>query len=69
VHSRSDAVLNLVITHSPRIAAIATGKRFGDDSMRDPALMHRLAWLRKERKPELHIETTPVEQPLRERTA
>ena len=62
-------MLNLVITHSPRIAAIATGKRFGEDSMRDPALMHRLAWLRKERKPERDPEITPLEQPLRERTA
>ena len=62
-------MLNLVITHSPRIAAIATGKRFGEDSMRDPALMHRLAWLRKERKPERGPEITPLEQPLRERTA
>ena len=62
-------MLNLVITHSPRIAAMATGKRFGEDSMRDPALMHRLAWLRKERKPEIRTESTPLEQPLRERTA
>ena len=62
-------MLNLVITHSPRIAAIATGKRFGDDSMRDPALMHRLAWLRKERKSVQQVANAPVEQALRERTA
>lgn len=62
-------MLNLVITHSPRIAAMATGKRFGEDSMRDPALMHRLAWLRKERKPGPQIDNKALEHQLRERTA
>jgi hypothetical protein len=48
---------------------MATGKRFGADAMRDPALMHRQAWRRKERRAVAETEAAPREHPLRERTA
>lgn len=62
-------MLNLVMTHSPRIAAMANNKRFGDDVMRNPAFIHRLAWLRKERTAIAPTGTAVTEQQLRERTA
>jgi hypothetical protein len=56
------------MTHSPRMAALTTNKRFGGDVERDPLTIHRI---------ELKKKFVPVEQPnqvpgaeqLREQTA
>jgi len=51
-------VLNLVMTHSPRLAALANGKPYGPDSERAPAVIHRMAWLRAARR--RRVESTPM---------
>ena len=58
------------MTHSPRIAAIATNKPFGEDANTSHAIRHRIAWLQRDKQPATpHPTTTTTEQPLRERTA
>jgi hypothetical protein len=42
-------VLNLVMTHSPRLAAMATNRPLGEDLAKGPAHLHRLAWTRRSR--------------------
>lgn len=51
-------MLNLVMTHSPRLAAMATNKPLGEDLATRPALMHRLAWMRRTRE-----QANPTVQP------
>lgn len=36
-------VLNLIMTHSPRMAAMTNNKRYAEDAMTDPRILHRLA--------------------------
>ena len=62
-------MLNLVMTHSSRIAAVTNNKRYGEDAVRDHSIRHRMAWLRKERLTS-ELTTNPAfERALRERTA
>lgn len=42
-------MLNLVMTHSPRLAAMATNKPLGEDLPKDHARLHRMAWMRRPR--------------------
>ena len=72
-------MLNLVMTHSPRLAATATNKRLGEDVNTSPAMRHRLEWLRMTRKgassvtaihsPEPALTEAVATESLRERTA
>ena len=63
-------MLNLVMTQSSRMAAMATGRPYGEDVVRNPGVLHRIAWLRKERHARPATGThTATEQALRERTA
>ena len=63
-------MLNLVMTHSPRLAATLNNKRFGADVESNPAIRHRLSWLRREHAAETNAYTTrATETALRERTA
>lgn len=48
---------------------MATNKRLGEDVVRDPSFMHRLAWLRRDRSSVAPLATHSLEQKLRERTA
>ncbi len=62
-------MLNLIITHSPRFAVMTSGKRLGEDVGRNPALMHKLAWLERRSKSEPAAAGQPTESALREQTA
>ena len=64
-------MLNLVMTQSSRMAAMATGHTLGEDAARSHSVLHRMAWLRlrKERAAQPATETHAAEQALRERTA
>ena len=62
-------MLNLVMTHSARFAAITNNKRFGEDAERNPTIRHRMAWLRKERAAADRATTRATERALRERIA
>ena len=62
-------MLNFVMTHSPRLAATATNKRYGPDSETDPATKHRMAWTRLKQTPHAVTEPPAPERALRERTA
>jgi len=62
-------VLNLVMTHSPRLAAMANNKRWGEDAATNPAIRHRLAWLHWSRAAETNESAPATERALRERTA
>lgn len=62
-------MLNLVMTHSPRLAAMSTNKPLGEDVVKNPALMHRLAWKRRSRERTAAVEQTSPEAALRERHA
>jgi hypothetical protein len=37
------------MTHSPRLAAMATNRPLGEDLAKGPAHLHRLAWTRRSR--------------------
>ncbi len=62
-------MLNLVMTHSPRLAAMATNKPLGEDLAKDPAVMHRRAWLRHSRAQASQTAHPATETALRERHA
>ena len=62
-------MLNLVMTHSPHLAAIANNKRVGDESLRSPALKHRIDWLRDRHEPNPKAAKQTAERAFRERTA
>lgn len=62
-------MLNLVMTHSPRIAAMTNNKRYGEDAIKDPAVLHRMAWLRKPAKAARPAAYHSAEQALHERIA
>ena len=62
-------MLNLIMTESSRMAAMTTGHRLGEDSVRVPSILHRMAWLRRERAVAPTSESHGTEQALRERTA
>jgi len=57
------------MTHSPRLAAMANNKRFGEDSATNPAIRHRIAWLHRGRAAETGSTAPAIERALRERTA
>jgi hypothetical protein len=65
----SDAVLNLVMTHSPRLAAMANNKPLGTELSETHAWKHRLLWRQRVRTPRTAPATTSIEGTLRERTA
>ncbi|MBK6320007.1 MAG: hypothetical protein IPF51_14785 [Dehalococcoidia bacterium] len=62
-------MLNLVMTHSPRIAAMATNKRFGPDLVKASARQHRIDWLRGPRASRLRNQPRGAEPAFRGRTA
>ena len=61
-------MLNLIMTHSPRLAAITNHKRLGEETDTNHALRHRLAWLQEKRKV-TNSNHIAIEPALRERTA
>lgn len=63
-------MMNLIITHSPRFAAMATNKPYGEDVVRNPAILHRMA-LRQARRfrSSAPVQTEPQAEALREQTA
>ena len=62
-------MLNLVMTHSPRVAAMANNKRWGEDAATNPAIRHRLDWLQRGHTAETSITALATERALRERPA
>jgi hypothetical protein len=62
-------MLNLMMTHSTRMAAMCTNKRLGEEVLKDPAVVHRLAWLRRSREARPSTANHAAEGSLRERTA
>lgn len=62
-------MLNLVITHSPRLAAMATNKPFGEDVIRNPAILHRMALRRVMRAKPASAPASSAAEALREQTA
>lgn len=61
-------MLNQIMTHSPRMAALTNNKRFGGDVDRDPLMIHR----RELKTKRVTVEPTnqaPGAEPLREQTA
>lgn len=61
-------VLNPIMTHSPRMAALTTNKRFGEDVERDPLMIHRME-LKKKPVTVEPINQAPGAEALREQTA
>jgi hypothetical protein len=61
-------MLNLIMTHSPRMAAMTTNKRYGEDAVKNQMVLHRLAirMLRDQRADESKPATA---EQLREQTA
>ncbi len=63
-------MLNPIITHSPRLAAMATNKPFGDEAVRNPAILHRMAFIQMKRRGESPtVEIHSPAESLREQTA
>lgn len=62
-------MLNLVMTHSPRLAAMTTNKPLGEDLVKNHNYLHRLAWLQRDRAKAAPLASHSLEQSLRERTA
>jgi hypothetical protein len=62
-------MLNLVITSSPRLAAMTANRPLGEDVVREPSFLHRLAWSRLGPVTASVPPGLPSEQSLRERTA
>lgn len=62
-------MLNLVMTHSPRLAAMATNKRLGEDAAKDPMLQHRRSWMLLPRGRKASAVPTATEAALREQHA
>ena len=62
-------MLHLVMTHSPRLAAMTTNKPLGEDLVKDHSYLHRLAWRRRDRANAAPLAGHALEQSLRERTA
>ncbi len=63
------AVLNLIATHSPRLAAMANNKPYGEDIVRNPALLHRMALSQMKRESTITAQSKAAAESLRERTA
>lgn len=63
------AVLNPIITHSPRMAAMATNKPFGEDIARSHAARHREALRLMKRTRTAESQAPRAAEPLREQTA
>jgi hypothetical protein len=51
------------------MAAVLNNKRYGEDAVKNPAILHRMAWLRKGRDAAPRAATHTLERALRERTA
>jgi len=62
-------VLNLMMTHSTRMAALCTNKRLGEEVLKDPAVVHKLAWLRRSKEARPANANRAAEGSLREQTA
>ena len=62
-------MLNLAMTHSSRMAAMLNNKRYGDEAVKTPAVLHRMAWLRNDRLAAVRPANQNHEPALRERTA
>ena len=62
-------MLNLLMTESPRLAAMLANKPLGEDAVTNHALRHRAAWLRWKRENRPSTSERVIEGGLRERTA
>jgi len=62
-------MLNLMMTHSARMAAMTTNKRLGEEVLKDPAVLHKLAWLRRSKEARPANAHHAREGSLREQTA
>lgn len=61
-------MLNLIMTHSPRMAAMTTNKRYGEDAVNNPMILHRLA-IRMRRDQRAQKSQSATAEQLREQTA
>jgi hypothetical protein len=61
-------MLNLIMTHSPRMAAMTNNKPYGEDAVKSPATFHRLA-LRKRSHQSVPAPGTATAEQLREQKA
>jgi hypothetical protein len=61
-------MLNLIMTHSPRMAAMTNNKRYGEDTVKRPALLHRMA-LRKPSHSSAPVAKPSTAEQFREQTA
>lgn len=57
-----------MMTHSPRMAALLTNKRYGEDAVKDPMMIHRME-LKKKSMPVQPATRASGAQQLRERRA
>ena len=62
-------VLNPIITHSPRFAAMATNRPYGQDIDRNPAILHRMALRQAKRLKSAGQPASAQAESLREQTA
>lgn len=62
-------MLNLVMTHSPRLAAMATNRPLGEDMAKGPARLHQIAWMRRSRLSKGQATHPATETSLREQHA
>ncbi len=62
-------MFHLIMTHSPRLTAMSTNKRLGEDVVSNPDLVHRLSWLQEHRDRALPTHTQSIDQALCERIA
>ena len=61
-------MLNQMMTHSPRMAALLTNKRYGEDAAKDPMMIHRMELKKKSMPVQPTTQASGAEQ-LRERRA
>lgn len=57
-----------MMTHSPRMAALLTNKRYGEDATKDPMMIHRME-LKKKSMPVQATTQDPGAEQLREQRA
>ena len=62
-------MLNPIITHSPRFAAMATNRPYGQDIDRNPAILHRMALRQAKRLKSAGQPASAQAESLREQTA
>ncbi|HMO54212.1 MAG TPA: hypothetical protein PJ994_06885 [Tepidiformaceae bacterium] len=62
-------MLNLIATHSPRLAAMVTNRPYGEDIQRSPAILHRIALRSIKRARAAESATSMPAESLREQPA